>query len=823
MKRALSLVLAVVMVFSLALGVVAADTARAALADSGTDSGPVDSGAVYTITFTLNYGTAPVSKTAETDAEGKVTCPFTEDELVRAGYTFDGWYDRQYDQGGQKVDLNTKVFESSVTLYAHWNEIEVPDGMNKEDISIEGAPEGATLTITDQGLTNTETSVREEIAKLPNVEIAPESPVVIYDISLDQSGGNVTITLPVPKGLDASKTIMALHFAKDGAEAFTVKIVDGKMQFTVDSFSEFAFFNADEAAAVDSYKVVIEPSQHGVLDVQAMKDGVGGKYLPVGETVTVPAEDVTGTNTYGNGLAIAWESESGWEIDTITATTSDGDVETVYSSTSRGGGPLIYKLTGDVTFKATFKERETPAPSRTEWYTLVNDPYEYPVKTGEYAPGEISSELEFWYQNTATGEERQLTPATFEIISSEYADMFEVKDGKLVNKTAVPGTEHTYYIGFKITYDGKEYTSGYNSDGAYVDASASIYISDENKIWVGFERVVAKNLSTYMGTQAHGHKGDTFKSFKDQFTGDIPQMYPGVTAEGKTVTHEPLYWFTSMDGAEKWTDNTIINDYDYAYLIFSNYNVDAGIEGGEDPDPQPPVVNPGGGSSGGGGSGGGGSRLNNKGGAATTPVKGGGNVIKAADLTSKVKKNVGGVVTSVKGQGGTSGTAYTVYSNVPSISPDLLKTANDAAVQAASGSGVTVKSILCFDTVRSGQIIGRMYLNPALNTLTTDIKTGITVGNASVEALFTKWFQNNIVVIDLAHQGSFGMPVEVAVKADLSTLNTNTLRFYNYDASTNVYTLIENSQYFIDTNGYLHFTTAVGGPVIVTDAPLALR
>ena len=120
--------------------------------------------------------------------------------------------------------------------------------MNKEDISIEGAPEGATLTITDQGLTNTETSVREEIAKLPNVEIVPESPVVIYDISLDQSGGNVTITLPVPKGLDASKTIMALHFAKDGAEALPVKIVDGKMQFTVDSFSEFAFFNADDAA-----------------------------------------------------------------------------------------------------------------------------------------------------------------------------------------------------------------------------------------------------------------------------------------------------------------------------------------------------------------------------------------------------------------------------------------------------------------------------------------------------------------------------------------------------------------------------------------------
>lgn len=264
MKRALSLVLAVVMVFSLALGVVAADTARAALADSGTDSGPVDSGAVI-ITFDLNYDGAPAAQTAEADADGKVTCPFTEDELVRAGYTFDGWYETAAPSASDtKVDLETQTFSADDTLYANWNEIKVPAGMDSEDVSIEGAPEGATLTITDQGLTNTEESVKAEIEKLPNVEIAPESPVVIYDISLDVTGGNVTITLPVPQELDASKTIMALHFAKDRTEVLTVKIVDGKMQFTVDSFSEFAFFNADEAAAADSYKVKIEESEHGV-------------------------------------------------------------------------------------------------------------------------------------------------------------------------------------------------------------------------------------------------------------------------------------------------------------------------------------------------------------------------------------------------------------------------------------------------------------------------------------------------------------------------------------------------------------------------------
>ena len=426
MKRALSLVLAVVMVFSLALGVVAADTARAALADSGTDSGPVDSGAVYTITFTLNYGTAPVSKTAETDAEGKVTCPFTEDELVRAGYTFDGWYDRQYDQGGQKVDLNTKVFESSVTLYAHWNEIEVPDGMNKEDISIEGAPEGATLTITDQGLTNTETSVREEIAKLPNVEIVPESPVVIYDISLDQSGGNVTITLPVPKGLDASKTIMALHFAKDGAEALPGKIVDGKMQFTVDSFSEFAFFNADEAVTSDKdVRVTVNTSKNGVLDITTVGDtGMEGptKILPVGETTILPYTDPTTLRVRGGYTGVAYLTidyiaADGYTIDTVTmtGTGSDGQAINETFDLSDHIGDNYYPNPGDeLTFTATFKE-DTSYNQYTEEYYVAASPSDYPVKTGEYAPGEISSELEFWYWNETTGEDRQLTPATFEL------------------------------------------------------------------------------------------------------------------------------------------------------------------------------------------------------------------------------------------------------------------------------------------------------------------------------------------------------------------------------------------------------------------------
>ena len=472
MKRALSLVLAVVMVFSLALTAVAADVARAAAVDSGTDSGPVDSGAV-TITFDLNYDGAPAAEKAETEAGGKVTCPFTEDELARGGYTFGGWY-REQNPGtsSNAVDLDTAAFNEDTTLYAKWNEIKVPAGMNKEDVSIEGAPEGATLTITDQGLTNTETSVREEIEKFPNVEIAPESPVVIYDISLDVTGGNVTVTLPVPKGLDASKTIMALHFAKDGTEALTVKIVDGKMQFTVDSFSEFAFFNADEAAASDKdVRVTVNTSKNGVLDITTVGDtGMEGptKILPVGETTILPYTDPTTLRVRGGYTGVAYLTidyiaADGYTIDTVTmtGTGSDGQAINETFDLSDHIGDNYYPNPGDeLTFTATFKE-DTSYNQYTEEYYVAASPSDYPVKTGDYAPGEISSELEFWYWNETTGEDRQLTPATFEIDTANVsgdADKFEIRDGKLVNKVALPGTEETYSVPLKVTYNGKVYT-----------------------------------------------------------------------------------------------------------------------------------------------------------------------------------------------------------------------------------------------------------------------------------------------------------------------------------------------------------------------------
>ena len=67
------------------------------------------------------------------------------------------------------------------------------------------------------------------------------------------------------------------------------------------------------------------------------------------------------------------------------------------------------------------------------------------------------------------------------------------------------------------------------------------------------------------------------------------------------------------------------------------------------------------------------------------------------------------------------------------------------------------------------------------------------------------------------------MEIDAAVKVDMSKLNTNNLMFYSYNPATNRYTPIVNPNASVDANGFLHFTTSLGGDLIITDKPLSLR
>ena len=93
----------------------------------------------------------------------------------------------------------------------------------------------------------------------------------------------------------------------------------------------------------------------------------------------------------------------------------------------------------------------------------------------------------------------------------------------------------------------------------------------------------------------------------------------------------------------------------------------------------------------------------------------------------------------------------------------------------------------------------------------------------SRRAFFEKWCSNKLRIVHLSHTGSFGQAVEIAAKVDLTDMDTDNLYFYSYDKSANSYKRIEKPAYWIDKNGYLHFTTGLAGDIIVSEGPLKKR
>lgn len=94
---------------------------------------------------------------------------------------------------------------------------------------------------------------------------------------------------------------------------------------------------------------------------------------------------------------------------------------------------------------------------------------------------------------------------------------------------------------------------------------------------------------------------------------------------------------------------------------------------------------------------------------------------------------------------------------------------------------------------------------------------------SSRKAFFQKWYENKVQVVHLEHTGSFGQPVEIAAKVDLSGMDTKNLHFYSYDLKSNRYNQIANPNDWIDKNGYLHFTSEQAKDIIISEEELCKK
>lgn len=133
-----------------------------------------------------------------------------------------------------------------------------------------------------------------------------------------------------------------------------------------------------------------------------------------------------------------------------------------------------------------------------------------------------------------------------------------------------------------------------------------------------------------------------------------------------------------------------------------------------------------------------------------------------------------------------------------------------------------------FDTNFSDNkgVQGRLtYYPERFANQTKDMTCGVYLEGKTVDAVadrFDKWFANDVVIVALDNPQPLEGVADLAVKADLTALDTGNLIFYTYDVATNKYALQENTQYVVDRMGFLHFATQ-GNCIIITDKELVRK
>ena len=138
-----------------------------------------------------------------------------------------------------------------------------------------------------------------------------------------------------------------------------------------------------------------------------------------------------------------------------------------------------------------------------------------------------------------------------------------------------------------------------------------------------------------------------------------------------------------------------------------------------------------------------------------------------------------------------------------------------AVADAAENHAVRISA----DTaVPSGAVDVRVtVINPALATRDV-ILAGSTASNSAryVHRIFERHFGGDMTVISLDQQGDFGMNVRIAARIDES-LDLDSLLFYSYNRQTNRFRRFTPESISMDGNGFLHFTTAYAGDIVITN------
>lgn len=164
------------------------------------------------------------------------------------------------------------------------------------------------------------------------------------------------------------------------------------------------------------------------------------------------------------------------------------------------------------------------------------------------------------------------------------------------------------------------------------------------------------------------------------------------------------------------------------------------------------------------------------------------------------------------------GKASAVLRNVTSIAPEVL---SSMASQAAKAN---VTATLAADTMDGAAVGARVYVDAAAAAkLGRAIDVSAVTGNAAAEKALAASYKNKLVVLDMGQDGPFGMNVNVAARLNFAGMDKTKLAFYSYNEKTKQLAQIEAPAFWFDANGYIHFSTAMGNCIVISDGPLVQK
>jgi len=168
-------------------------------------------------------------------------------------------------------------------------------------------------------------------------------------------------------------------------------------------------------------------------------------------------------------------------------------------------------------------------------------------------------------------------------------------------------------------------------------------------------------------------------------------------------------------------------------------------------------------------------------------------------------------------QNAPAGTTPTIRLRNPgSVSLEAMQ----AVTTAAQGRTIRINADNLTD---AGAVDVRIAVNPAVATQSVNLGASTTSQTArSVASLFERHFTGAMMVVSTEQQASFGMEVRIVTRLD-SRLNADALRFYRFDRAENVYHNFTPQSVWVDSAGFLHFTTGNAGNIIITNTRLSTR